>query len=93
MNAPPINDFDLALHAASLTVGTLFLRSFAQDKEEGLAFESQRTTEIMESYRNLRRHISVNPDSGKRYGATVANEIMKAGYLGIHDEEKEAQAD
>jgi hypothetical protein len=93
MNSPSITDFDLALHATSLSVATLFLGSFAKDKKEGLAFESQRTTELMEAYRSIRRQISVNPVSGKRYGAAVANEIMKAGYLGINDKEKEAQSD
>ena len=93
MNSPAITDFDLALHATSLNVATLFLGSFAKDKEEGLAFESQRTSELMEAYRSIRRQITVNPESGKRYGAAVANAVMKSGYLGIHDETKELEAD
>ena len=86
MNSPEINEFDLSLHAASLTVGTLALRSYYHDKE------SDRTTELMEAYRNIRRQISVNPTSGKRYGATIAGEMMNVGFLGIHDETKEAEA-
>lgn len=92
MNSPTVSDFDLSLHAASLMVGTLWTRSYATDKEEGLAMDSDRTIQLMESYRNIRRQISINPESGKRYGATVANEVMRSGYAGIHDENKELEA-
>ena len=85
MNSPPISDFDLGLHAASLMVGTLALRSYNEDKN------SDRTNDLMHAYRALRRYIPENPENGKRYGATIAGEIMRQGFLGIHDEIKEIE--
>ena len=67
------SDFDIALHAASLMVGTLAKRSYFEDPK------SLRTSELLQAYTNIRRHIS--KIDGVRIGAPIAGHVMNTPYF------------
>ena len=72
---------DRLLHGLSMQIAALMSDPLSLSMDEGadtVTLESnEEWQDLLTAYRCLRRHISINPDTGKRYGAEEASRMMK----------------
>lgn len=66
------SELDIKLHIESLSIGRLFHEAYAK-----FGGDNPLTIDLLEAYRNIRRHIGIDRRTGKRYGAEQASEIIK----------------
>lgn len=66
------SDFsDRILHSVSMQIAALLSDSEPQNEEDREEWD-----DLLMAYRCIRRHIKVNPNTGKRYGAEQASKMI-----------------